>query len=197
MSEEKNDKYEAMRQAADHLDSILCSYQGRNHQSVYIDVDALAVLLSLLMNGEIIMQDYPYKYDANIVKDEMAVGIYQEFVLQTRWRVGCHTQIESIRMNALKQFAHMGIPVYEEQIYYGDTESVLVCGEMLPHEIIKLFAERRNVKRFYVFPYPYRNEDQIAKYYSFEPSESARDEMKQYMEQVFGRLYRFMEENRI
>ena len=197
MNEEEKRKYDVMIKIADNLDEILCSYQGRNHQSVYIDVDALAVFISNLMAGEIKMQDYQYQYDVNIREDEMAVGIYREIAPQTRWRVGCQTQIEAIRMNALKQFAHMGTPVYEEQIYYRDTESVLVCGEILPREINKLFAEWQNVKVLYVFPYPYKNEDQMAKYYSFEPSEVARDEMKKYMKQVFDKLYRFMEENHI
>ena len=52
-------------------------------------------------------------------------------------------QIEPIRMNALKQFAYMGMPVYKGQIYYADTGAVLVlvCGEILPYEIFRLFTE--------------------------------------------------------
>jgi len=195
MNEKENRKYDMMRQVADKLDEILCSYQGRSHQSVYFDTNALALFVSLLLQGEITMQEYSYEYDAAIYEDETVIRIYQELAPQTRWRIGRHTHIESIRMNALKQFAHIGTPVYDDQIYYKDKEAVLICGEFLPYEIIRLFAERQDIKILYIFPYPYRNEDEKAVYYSFEPTAISRDEMKRYMDEAFANLYRILEKN--
>lgn len=102
MGKETDKKYEIMKQIMDTLEEILCSYQGRGHQSAYIDVDALALLASLFVYGQMKAEKYQYEYDEDIYKDEEAVEIYRELAMQTRWRVGNRTQIEPIRMNALK-----------------------------------------------------------------------------------------------
>ena len=188
MNEQDNKRYEMMRQCADKLNSILCSYQGRGHQSIYIDIDSLALFVGLMLRGEIKLQSYQYNYEADIYEDEVAVDIYEKLAPQTSWRRNSRTQIEPIRMNALKQFAHMGTPVYEGHIYYGETESVLVCGEILPYEIIQMFMNPLKVERIFVFPYPYRVEGETDVYYSFEFTELAREEMKQYVERIFDKI---------
>lgn len=196
MNQEEKKKYEMMRQCADKLDSILCSYQGRGHQSVYIDMEPLVLFVGLLLRDEIKLQSYPYQYDLDIYEDELAVRIYKELAPQTSWRKNCRTQIQSIRMNALKLFAHMGTPRYEGQIYYEDTESVLVCGEILPYAIIQLLMNPLKVNRLYVFTQPHQAEKDQNVYYSFEFTESARDEMKAYVEQIFERIRGRMEWNK-
>lgn len=188
MSEGDDKRYEMMTQFADKLDSILCSYSGRGHQSVYIDMDSLALFVGLLMSGEIKLQSYQYDYDFDIYEDETVVRIYEGLAPQTSWRLNSRTQIEPIRMNALKQFAHMGKPVYEGHIYYDETESVLVCGEILPYEIIQLFMSPLKVNRLYVFPYPYRVKHEKDVYYSFEFTELARGEMKKYVERIYDKI---------
>ena len=157
MENETDKKYKVMKTIMDALENILCSYQGRGHLSVYTDLDSLALFASLVAYGQIQVEDYQYDYDDGIREDGEAVRIYQELVPQTRWRGGQRTQIEAIRMNALKQFAGMGTPVFEEQIYYKDTASVLVCGEILPYEVFQLFTDVAEVKKLYVFPYPFRD----------------------------------------
>ena len=71
-------------------------------------MNSLALFARLLVDGLIKAQPYYYGYDAEINNDEEAVAIYRELAPQTRWRAGRHTQIEPIRMNALKQSAAMG-----------------------------------------------------------------------------------------
>ena len=88
---------------------------------MYVDINSLALFARLLVDGLIKAQPYYYGYDAEINNDEEAVAIYRELAPQTRWRAGRHTQIEPIRMNALKQSAAMGIPIYDGYIYYPDT----------------------------------------------------------------------------
>lgn len=194
MGKETDKKYEVMKQVMDALEEILCSYQGRGHQSVYVDLDSLTLLASLFVYGQIKVEKYQYEYDDDIYKDEEAVKIYRELAPQTRWRVGCHTQIEPIRMNALKQFAVMGTPVYKEHIYYADTGSVLECGEILPFEIFQLFSDMPEVKKLYIFPYPFRKEGEQPVYFSFEPTETAREEMRKYLEKKFDELHRIISE---
>lgn len=123
MGRKMEKKYEIMQKAMDALEEILCSYPGRGHKSAYTDIDSLAFLARLVAGSQIYVENYSYDYDDEIHNDETAVRIYRQFAPQTRWRTGCHTQIERIRMNALKQFAAMGTPVYQGNIYYADTGS--------------------------------------------------------------------------
>lgn len=195
MGKETDKKYKVMKTIMDALEDILCSYQGRGHLSVYTDMDSLALFASLVAYGQIQVENYQYDYDDDIREDGEAVRIYQELASQTRWRVGQRTQIEAIRMNALKQFAGMGTPVFEEQIYYKDTASVLACGEILPYEIFQLFTGTVEVKKLYIFPYPFRDGWDRPLYFSFEPTEAALEEMRKYMEKKWEEMYRTIREN--
>ena len=195
MGKETDKKYKVMKTIMDALEDILCSYQGRGHLSVYTDMDSLALFASLVAYGQIQVENYKYDYDDDIREDGEAVRIYQELAPQTRWRVGQRTQIEAVRMNALKQFAGMGTPVFEEQIYYKDTASVLACGEILPYEIFQLFTGTVEVKKLYIFPYPFRDGWDRPLYFSFEPTEAALEEMRKYMEKKWEEMYRTIREN--
>lgn len=188
---------ELMMQIVRKLEVVLCSYQGHGHQSVYIDMDGLAFFTGLMLRDEIKLQEYQYDYSDAIHEDKMVVGIYERLAPQTRWRVGRNTKIEQIRMNALKQFASMGEPVYEEHIYYSDTGAALVCGEILPYEIMRLFAEEEKIRTVNVFPYPYKRDDDKFYYFSFESTEKSREEMRQYVKQAFDKMYRIIRENSI
>ena len=156
MEKEPDKKYETMKKIMDALEDILCSYQGRGHLSVYTDLDSLALFASLVAYGQIKVENYSYDYDNDIQEDEEAARIYGELAPQTRWRVGQRTQIEAIRMNALKQLAFLGSPVYREQVSYEDAGAVLVCGEILPYEIFQLFLDTTGLRKIYIFPYPFR-----------------------------------------
>ncbi len=82
--EDKTDKsYEPMYGVMNRLDEILCSYQGHGHQSVYVDVESLALFTNLLVTGLIKAQPYHYEYDAEINSDEKAVAVYRELAPQT------------------------------------------------------------------------------------------------------------------
>ena len=194
MEKEPDKKYKTMKKIMDALEDILCSYQGRGHQSVYVDLDSLALFTSLIAYRQIQVENYRYDYDDNIREGEEARRIYRELTPQTRWRVGQHTQIEAIRMNALKQFASLGMPTYQGQIYYADTGSVLICGEILPYEIFQLLTDMPEVKKLYVFPYPFREGWEKPLYFSFEPTEAAREEMRKYVEKKLDEMLHIMRE---
>ena len=194
MGKEPDKKYETMKKIMDALEDILCSYQGRGHQSVYVDLDSLALFTSLIAYRQIQVENYRYDYDDNIREDEEARRIYRELAPQTRWRVGRHTQIEPIRMNALKQLSFLGMPAYQGQIYYADTGSVLICGEILPYEIFQLLTDMPEVKKLYVFPYPFREGWEKPLYFSFEPTEAAREEMRKYVDKKMDEMCRIMRE---
>ena len=194
MEKEPDKKYETMKKIMDALEDILCSYQGRGHLSVYTDLDSLALFASLVAYGQIKVENYRYDYDNDIREDEEAARIYGEIAPQTRWRVGQRTQIEAIRMNALKQLAFLGSPVYREQVSYEDAGAVLVCGEILPYEIFQLLTDMPEVKKLYVFPYPFREGWEKPLYFSFEPTEAAREEMRKYVDKKLDEMLRIMRE---
>lgn len=194
MEKESDKKYETMKKIMDALEDILCSYQGRGHMSVYVDLDSLALFTSLIAYGRVQVENYRYDYDGNIREDEEAGRIYRELASQTKWHVGQGTQIELIRMNALKQLSSLGMPTYQGQIYYADTGSVLICGEILPYEIFQLFTDMPEVKKLYVFPYPFREGWKKPLYFSFEPTEAAREEMGKYVEKKLDEMLHIMRE---
>ena len=194
MEKEPDKKYETMKQIMDALEDILCSYQGRGHLYVYTELDSLALFASLIAYGQVQVENYRYDYDDNIQEDEEAERIYRELASQTRWRVGQGTQIEPIRMNALKQLVSLGTPTYEGQVYYADTGSILICGEILPYEIFQLFTDMPEVKKLYVFPYPFQAEGEKPPYFSFKPTEAALDEMQKYVERKLDEMCRIMRE---
>lgn len=194
MGAETGDKNKIIRQVMERLDEILCSYQGRGHQTVYIDLDSLALFSSLIIYGQIKAENYKYEYNPAIDKDETAVSIYRKLAPQTRWRVGRHTQIEQIRLNALRQFSAMGEPEYHGQIYYPDIRAFLICGEILPYEIFQLFMERPEAEKLYIFQYPFYREGEEPAYFSFAPNEDAKERMKQYIERKLEEMYRIVNE---
>ena len=97
-------------------------------------------------------------------------------------------------MNALKQLSSLGMPAYQGQIYYADTGSVLICGEILPYEIFQLLTDMPEVKKLYVFPYPFREGWEKPLYFSFEPTEAAREEMRKYVDKKLDEMLRIMRE---
>lgn len=97
-------------------------------------------------------------------------------------------------MNALKQLVSLGTPTYEGQVYYADTGSILICGEILPYEIFQLFTDMPEVKKLYVFPYPFQAEGEKPPYFSFKPTEAALDEMQKYVERKLDEMCRIMRE---
>lgn len=194
MTSKMEKKYEIMQKVMDALEEILCSYPGRGHKSAYTDIDALVFLAQLVAGSQICVKKHSYDYDDEICNDETAVRIYRQLAPQTRWRTGCHTQIEQIRMNALKQLAAIGTPVYQGHIYYANTGSVLECGDILPYEIFQLFSNMPEVKKLYIFPYPFVDGREKPVYFSFEPSKAAVKEMKRYVEQKFDEMCRSINE---
>lgn len=76
---------------------------------------------------------------------------------------------------------------------YVDTGAVLECGEILPFEIFQLFSDMPEVKKLYIFPYPFRNEKEQPVYFSFEPTEAAWKEMRKYVEKKFEEVRQIAE----
>ena len=66
MGKEPDKKYENMKKIMDALEDILCSYQGRGHLSVYVDLDSLALFTSLIAYGQIQVENYRDVYKRQV-----------------------------------------------------------------------------------------------------------------------------------
>ena len=89
--------------SAQRLEEIMYSYQGWSSGTVMTDMRSLSLLLFLLERGEIVITEHVFPFDANVRDDDEIVAVYRALVPQTRWKQFAHTEVEGIRMNALKQ----------------------------------------------------------------------------------------------
>ena len=178
--------------AAD-LDKIMFSYRGRSHSSVMIDQRGLTVLLSMLVQGEVVISEHTYPYDANIREDEEMLAVYHALALRTRWKTHTHTKIEEIRINALKEMREEGIPFYDDYICYRDGQVCVHCGNIDPTRLLTHFVQHPELKYFYIFTDPHRTKEPLANYYCFEFSKEAHDMAVRYQEDCFDLMRRISE----
>ena len=89
--------------SAQRLEEIMYSYQGWSGGTVMSDMRSLSLLLFLLEQGEIVITEHIFPFDSNIRDDNETMAVYSALASQTRWKQFAHTEVEGIRMNALKQ----------------------------------------------------------------------------------------------
>ena len=160
--------------SAKRLDEIMNSYSGRDRGSIMADERSLAVVLTLLEHGKIVVTEHTYPYDPDIQGDREIMEVYSELARETRWQQFRYTQVEGIRLNALRQMRQEGKPSYD--------------GE---------FISYRQTERFHLFTYPYWTEDRTAKYYRFDLSETAITGAGIYRESVWNQLLKASEDSGI
>ena len=174
------------------LDEIMYSYQGRSRGSVLVDERTLNVFLFLLEHGEIVVTEYIYPHDYSIHENAEMTAVYHALVPQTRWKQNEYTEIEGIRINALKQMLRKGTPSYDDYICYQEGQINVHCGNIAPKDLLTHIAGHQKLKKFYIFAYPYWSEDRTAKYYCFEFSDKAHRIAIKYQELIWEDMIRTM-----
>ena len=175
--------------SAKRLDEIMNSYPGRDCGSVLADERSLTVVLTLLEYGKISVTECTYPYDHDIHGDSGMMDIYAELARETRWKRFGHTEIEGIRINALRQMRQEGKPSYDEDfICYQDGRVCVHCGNLSLPGLLLYLADHEQAEQFYVFTYPYWTEDQTAKYYRFDLTETAIAGARVYRESVWNKM---------
>lgn len=167
------------------LDEIMYSYQGRDQGSVAGDDQSLTVLLFLLRHGEVVVTEHTYPYDYSIRDDTEMMTVYNTLATQTRWRQFQHTEVEGVRVNALKQMRQVGIPFYDDYIRYQNGQISVHCGNIGPRELLTHLANHQELRRFNIFAYPYWTEERTAKFFCFEFSEGAHRVAVRYREKLW------------
>ena len=138
--------------SAKRLDEIMNSYPGRDRGSVLADERSLTVMLTLLEYGKITVTEYAYPYDHDIRSDSGMMDIYAELARETRWKRFGHTEIEGIRINALRQMRQEGKPSYDgEFICYLDGRLCVHCGNLSLPGLLLYLADHEQAEQFYVF----------------------------------------------
>ena len=171
--------------SAQRLEEIMYSYQGWSSGTVMTDMRSLSLLLFLLERGEIVITEHVFPFDANVRDDDEIVAVYRALVPQTRWKQFAHTEVEGIRMNALKQMRQVGVPYYDDNICYQEGRIHVHCGNIGPSELLIHLAKHPELKSFFIFVYPYWTENHMAKYYRFEFSNRVHNTARSYQEMIW------------
>ncbi len=175
--------------SAKRLDEIMNSYPGRDQGSIMADEHSLVVMLFLLAHREIAVTEYAYPFGRDIQDNDGMMEVYSKLAQETRWRRFLHTEIERIRINALRQMRQEGEPSYDgDFIRYREGRLCVHCGNLsLPHLLMYL-ADHEEAERFYVFTYPYWTEDHTAKYYRFDLSKIAIKGAQVYRNMIWDKM---------
>ena len=182
-------KFSSNLDSAKHLDEIMNSYSGRDRGSILADEHSLMVTLFLLEHGKITVTEHAYLYDRDIQSDSEIVEVYSELSQETRWKRFAHTEIEGIRINALRQMRQEGKPSYDgEFMCWREGRIFAHCGNLTLPQLLLYLAGHEQAERFYLFTYPYWTEDHTAKYYRFDLSETAIKGAGLYRESIWEKM---------
>lgn len=185
--------------SADQLDKIMYSYQGWHRGTVMSDQRGLTVLLSMLAHGEITITQHSYSFDFNVREDAEVMKIYQELAPQTRWKLFQYTEIEGIRINALRQMRQAGVPFYDDYICYQEGRINVLCGNIDPTRILNHVYWHPELEEFYIFTQPYLSEAGTcdAKYYRFEFSKGAHEMASRFQSATLDMMRSILEKSSV
>lgn len=171
------------------LDEIMNSYPGRDQGSILGDERSMDMVLFLLWHGVISATEYTYPFDCDIRNDSEMMEIYTELARRTRWKQFAHTEIERVRINALRQMRQEGKPSYDGEFMCWQEGQVFAhCGNLRLPRLLLYLADHKQAQRFYLFAYPYQTEDGMAKYYRFDISADAIKGAEIYRESIWEKL---------
>ncbi len=170
--------------SAEELDRIMYSYRGRRGGTVMVDRRGLTVLLSMVVQGEVTITEHTYPYDSDIRDDAEMMAVYNALAPRTRWKQFERTEIEEIRVNALWEMRHEGVPFYDDYVCYQEGRVSVHCGNIIPTDMLRHLVQHPELRRFYIFTRPNRAKGN-ANYYCFEFSDGARDMAVRYQENTF------------
>lgn len=180
------------------LDDIMNSYPGRDRGSIMAEKQSMSFMLLMLEQRQISVTEHAYPYDISIRDDSEMMETYSELARETRWRQFSHTEIEGIRINALRQLQQNGKPSYDgEFICYRDGRICVHCGNLHLHSLLMYLAAHEQVGQFYLFTYPYWTEDQTAKYYRFDLSATAISGTVKYRESIWDKMRKASESTNV
>lgn len=176
------------------LDEIMNSYSGRDRGTIMVEQQSVTVMIFLLIHRKIVVTEHTYTYDHDIREDSELMAVYSELARETRWRRFEHTEIEGIRINALRQMVQAGTPFYDgDFICYQEGRICVHCGNLSLPRLLLYLANHEQVKQLYLFTCPYWTEDYTAKYYCFDMSETAIKGAQIYQDAVWEKMLRASE----
>lgn len=181
-------KFDYDMNSALRLDDILNSYPGRGRGTIMAEPASMTAMLYMLSRGMIVMSEHTYLYDSEIQDDSGIAEIYRKLERDTRWRRFEHTEMKQIRMNALRQMLGEGAPFFDQFICYRGGQVCVHCGNLELPGLLMYLASHERTEQFYVFTYPYWENERTASYYCFDIDFDGIAAAKAYRERVWDKL---------
>ncbi len=199
------------------LESIMDGYPGHSGGYFYLDQKALSLVLFLVEHNYIRVSRHSlvfnntlqtkYPFDSALLQDEAVRNIYFRLARETRWRIGSHTEIEKVRLNAIKLMmdllntdksatdvtANTGNPVtaepyFDTYICYQGGRIQVQCGNVSPTELLMHLSQHEELSELYIFGYPYVNGDGKVTYHCMHFSPQAHEIAAEYQRIQFEKM---------
>ncbi len=171
------------------LHDIMCGYRGG---MLCLDMDIYKVFIRLIATGDLLFYENNYEYDTELQDDTEVYKLYQSVARDTRWKWGGRSpsSLESVRLNAIKEFLPHGTPVYKNgYIYYDSIKAAVFCENLNLQELFQIFAgDGQAIQEIYTFP-PYMNTDNTHSYFKITASKTCREVMQKYLDLQMEKMY--------
>ncbi len=149
------------------IESIMNGYPGRGNGYFYIDQRSRDIVYFLLHKSIIKVSRHSYVFDHSLRGDTLYMqspsdpvntavnAIYHRLARESRWRTHANTEIERIRLNAIKLIQDKGEPYISTYICYQGGSIQVQCGNITPHDLLMHLARNDMLTELYIFGYPY------------------------------------------
>lgn len=182
--------------SAKQLDEIMNSYPGRDQGTIMADKRSMGMMIFLLVHRKITVTECIYPYDVDILDDIEAAALYAEVARLTHWRRFDHTQIERVRINALRQMRQTGTPSYDGNfVCYQKGRICAHCGNLDLSGLLMYLSNHEQVRQFYLFTFPDLTKEDPVKYYRFDLSKPAIQGAQIYRDSIWDDLRKASEVN--
>lgn len=172
------------------MESIMNGYPSRGNGYFYIDRRPLDIVHFLLHKGIIRVSRHSYVFDNSLLQDEAIKDTYLRLSRGTRWRILEHTDIERVRLNAIKLMMDKGEPYFDTYICYQGGSIQVQCGNITPHDLLMHLVRNDKLTELYIFGYPYAETDGTTAYHCMHFNQRAHDLAKEYASLVYDEMVR-------
>jgi|GEM_PF-3204382 len=153
--------------------------------------DYAELFYTLFASKEIVVYEIPYTYDFNMKENEYIMQKYMALLPKTRWRTD--TQIEKVRLNAIKIFNQFGgLDCFDGIIISSEEKAMVYCGDMQMHEFFNILRndELRSYTSLSILPYPYIKDDKTNEslFYTFAFSPAAVDKIRRFIDDEWEKI---------
>ncbi len=184
------------------METVMNGYPGRGNGYFYLDQRPLDIVHFLLRDGIIKVSRHSYVFDNSLRGDTLYMqspsdpvntavnAIYHQLARESRWRTYANTEIERVRLNAIKLMMDKGEPYFDTYICYQRGSIQVQCGNITPHDLLIHLARNDTLTELYIFGYPYAETDGTTTYHCMHFNQRAHELAKEYENLVYDEMVR-------